>query len=115
MEISSLAPTQAKVVLKGRLDTAGVDRLETKFVAALVPRGLNAIVDLSQVDFVASMGLRMLISVARSLSRRNARFVLFAPQEGVREVFESVSLGDLISIRDTETDALAMLQAQQPT
>jgi anti-sigma B factor antagonist len=111
MEINALAPTQAKVVLKGRLDTAGVDRIETKLVAGLVPRGLSAIVDLSQVDFVASMGLRVLISVARSLSRKNARLVLFAPQEGVREVFESVSLSDLIPIRDTEADALAALQA----
>ncbi len=111
IEISALAPTQAKVVLKGRLDTAGVDRIETKFSAALVPRGLNAIVDLSAVDFVASMGLRMLISVARALSRKGAQLVLFAPQEGVREVFESVSLGDLIPIRETEPDALAALQA----
>ena len=111
MEISPLGADQAKVVLKGRLDTAGVDRIETKFVAALVPRGLSAIVDLSQVDFVASMGLRVLISLARSLSRKNARLVLFAPQEGVREVFDSVSLGDIISIRDTEADALAALQA----
>ena len=111
MEISALAPTQAKVVLKGRLDTAGVDRMETKFVAALVPRGVSAIVDLSQVDFIASMGLRVLISVARSLSRKNARLVLFAPQEGVQEVFDSVSLGDIVAIRDTESDALAALQA----
>ena len=111
MEITALTPSQAKVVLTGRLDTAGVDRIETKFVAALVPRGLHAIVDLSKVDFVASMGLRMLISVARSLTRKNARLVLFAPQEGVREVFESVSLGDLISIHDTEADALAALPA----
>lgn len=110
MEISSLAPNQARVALKGRLDTAGVDRIEIKFSAALVPRGLSAIVDLSEVDFVASMGLRMLISVARALSRKDARLVLFAPQEGVKEVFESVSLGDIIPIRDTEADALTALQ-----
>lgn len=110
IEITSLAHTQAKVVLKGRLDVAGVDRIETQFVAALVPRGLSAIVDLSHVDFVASMGLRMLISLARALSRKDARLVLFAPQEGVREVFESVSLGDLMPIHDTEREALAALQ-----
>lgn len=79
-------------------------------MAALVPRGLSAIVDLSHVDFVASMGLRVLISLARALSRKDARLVLFAPQEGVREVFESVSLGDLIPIYDTEGEALAALQ-----
>src|SRR5690242_12706566 len=101
MEVTPLAATQVKVVLAGRLDTPAVDRLETKFVAALVPRGLSAIVDLAQVDFVTSMGLRMFISVSRALGRKNARLVLFAPQDMVRDVFETVSLGDLITICET--------------
>jgi anti-anti-sigma factor len=57
------------------------------------------------------MGVRMLISIARAVARKNVRLVLFAPQEGVREVFDSVSLGDIIPIRDTEADAVAALQA----
>ena len=52
-----------KVVLVGRLDTAGVDLVETKFGAAIVPNGKNTIVDLTQVTFLASMGIRMVISV----------------------------------------------------
>ena len=109
MEITSLSPTRAKVVLKGRLDTAGADRIETKFVAALVPRGLSAIIDMSQVDFLTSMGLRVLISVARSLHRKEARLVLFAPQENIREVFETVSLSNIIRICESEADAIAAL------
>ena len=37
-----------KIVLAGRLDTAGVDQVETKFGAAIVPAGKNTIVDLSR-------------------------------------------------------------------
>ena len=36
-----------KVVLMGRLDTKGVDLVETRFGAAIVPNGKNTIVDLT--------------------------------------------------------------------
>ena len=111
MEITEIAENQIKITLKGRLDTAGVDRIEKRFIAAVVPRGRNAIVDLSQIDFVASMGIRMFISAARALNAKNAQLVLFAPQAIVREVFELASLGDIISICDDEASALIELTA----
>jgi anti-anti-sigma factor len=111
MEISEIGDNRVKVTLKGRLDTPGVDRIEGRFVAHLVPRRRHAIVDLSQVEFITSLGLRMFISTARTLSRDRAQLVLFAPQEPVREVFDSVSLGDLIPICADETEALSRLPA----
>jgi anti-anti-sigma factor len=111
MKISELDGNNLKVTLKGRLDTPGVDRIETVFVAALVPKGRSAIVDLSHVDFVASLGMRMFLTTARGLRLQQARLVLFAPQEPVREVFDGVSLGDLITIVADESAALAALKA----
>lgn len=111
MNISALDGNSCKVTLRGRLDTPGVDRIETRFVASLVPAGHSAIVDLSGVDFVASMGIRMLLSAARSLHQKKARLVLLAPQPGVREVFDTVSLGDIIPICADEPAALAALAA----
>ena len=111
MNISELGDNRVKVTLKGRLDTPGVDRVETRLVASLVPAGRSAIVDLSNVEFIASMGIRLFLSTARSLHLKKARLVLFAPQAGVREVFDTVSLGDLIPICDDEPAALAALAA----
>ena len=111
IEVNELGGNDVKVTLRGRLDSPGVDRIETRFVAALVPRGRNAIVDLSQTEFVASMGVRMFISAARALNDRKARFVLFAPQELVREVFDTVSLGNIIVICENESEALSALKA----
>jgi anti-anti-sigma regulatory factor len=56
MNVTSLGDRVVKVTLAGRLDTTGVDRVETRFVASIVPRSSSAIVDLSQVDFIGSMG-----------------------------------------------------------
>jgi anti-sigma B factor antagonist/stage II sporulation protein AA (anti-sigma F factor antagonist) len=111
MEISPLGNDQVKVTLKGRLDTPGVDRVETRFVAAVVPGGRHALVDLSHVEFIGSLGVRMFIAVARSLKLKNARLVLLSPQEQVREVFDHVSLSDIIPVCADETEALSALRA----
>src|SRR5215510_6508698 len=107
MDINSLGERLVRVTLTGRLDTQGVDRLETRFIAALVPGANNAIVDLSQVDFVSSMGIRMLVSAARSLKARQASLAVFGAPERVTQVFEAVSLSKLLSICASEEEALA--------
>jgi anti-sigma B factor antagonist len=112
MEVSELGNgTQVKVALSGRLDSPGVDRMEARFVGAIVPGGKPAVVDLSQVEFIASLGVRMLISAARALAKRGGRLVLFGATEPVREVFDNISLGEIIPIRDNEADAIAALNA----
>lgn len=99
----------AKIALVGRLDTPGVDRIETRLTASVVPAARNTAVDLSGVTFVSSMGLRMLISTARSLSMKKAKMVLFAPQPLVKESLDHASLGDIIPIVADEAQALVLL------
>ena len=107
INVSSLGDRLVKVTLVGRLDASGVDRIETRFVAHLVPAANSAIVDLSQVDFIASMGLRMLVAASQSLRTREAKLVLFGVQPPVRQVFEAVALHKIIPIVSEEADALA--------
>ena len=96
----------ARVKLRGRLDTPGVDRVEAKFTAAVVPEGRNTVVDLSEVSFIASMGLRMFIGLAKALRRSNAKLVLFAPQSQVNEVFNTVVLREIMPIVVDEAEAM---------
>ena len=98
-----------KIVLMGRLDTAGVDRVETKFGAAIVPAGKNTVVDLSQVTFLASMGIRMLIATNRSLSRKGGKFALYGATPAVREVIDTVALTELIPLADSEVEAIGIV------
>ncbi len=107
MDISPIRERLVKVTLAGRLDTPGVHRVETRFLASLVPDGNSAIVDLSQVNFVSSLGLRMIVSAARSLQKRQATLVVYGAQDQVTEIFDIVSLGQILSICSTEAEALA--------
>src|SRR6201985_3132862 len=92
-----------KVALTGRLDTAGVDVIETRFGAVIVPAGKATVVDLSEVTFLASMGIRMLITTTRSLSRKGAKLVMYGAAPGVQEVIETTALTDIIPLAASES------------
>jgi len=98
-----------RVVLVGRLDTAGVDVVETRFGAAIVPNGKDTIVDLSGVTFLASMGIRMLISTTRALSRKGGRLVMFGAGSGVWDVIETSALTEIIPHAGSENEALQLV------
>jgi anti-sigma B factor antagonist len=111
MEIAEVADGILNVVLAGRLDTAGVGSIETRLTASIVPRGARAMVDLSQVEFAASLAMRMFITIARAVGRKNGKLVLYAPQPLVRQVFETASLHDIVPICADEAAARAAARA----
>jgi anti-anti-sigma factor len=113
MTVNSLGEHLVKITLVGRLDTMGVGAVETRFIANLAPNGNNAVVDLSGVDFVTSLGIRMLITAARALRARQAKLALFGTQDRVREIFDSVALQQVIAICPTEADALAAVASAE--
>lgn len=110
LQVTDLDADIARIALEGRLDASAVDRIETQFVAAVARSGRNALVDLSGVTFIASMGLRMLISTGRALRQKNARMVLVAPQALVKEVLDQAALGDIIPVVDEQSRAVELLR-----
>jgi anti-sigma B factor antagonist len=99
------------IALSGRLDTAGVSRIETRLTAQIVPRGARAIIDLSQVDFVGSLAIRMFITIARAAARNGGKLALYGAQPPVAQVFETTSLNDIVPVRADAASAAAMVHS----
>jgi anti-sigma B factor antagonist len=99
MQIGDAGQGIVNVALIGRLDTPGVSHLETRLTAHVVPRGVRAIVDLSQVEFVGSLGIRMFITIARAAARNGGKVVLYGAQPSVAQVFETTSLNEIVPVR----------------
>jgi len=97
--------------LNGRLDTVGVDQVETRFNAAVTAGDRDAIVDLSGVSFVSSMGVRLLISAARTQRARNRRIVLYGATPLVASTLATVALDQIVPIVGDEAAALRALAA----
>lgn len=111
IDISELDGNVTCIRLNGRLDSPGVDRVEIRFMAALAALGRPAIVDLSQVGFLASMGIRMLISGARALRLKGGKVVLFGASEMVQSVLDHVALDQIIPMAATQDEALAKVRS----
>ena len=95
------------VSLIGRLDTPGVDEIEIPLTAHLAPRAARAMIDLSQVTFIGSGGIRMFITIARALGRRGGKLVLYSAQPLVAQVFDTTSLNTIVPVCADATAAAA--------
>jgi anti-sigma B factor antagonist len=111
MQVGEPVEGVMNIALIGRLDTPGVDRIETQLTAHVVPRGARAMIDLSQVTFIGSGGIRMFITIARALARKGGRLVLYGAQPLVAQVFTTTSLNDIVPIRPDATAAVAVVRA----
>lgn len=98
-----------KVVLAGRLDSAGVDIIETRFTAGIVPAGAHTVVDLTEVVFLASLGVRMFISTTRALAWKGGKLVMFGATPPVMETITTMGFEDIVPVVETESEALALL------
>lgn len=111
MEFSDCGDEVYKVALRGRLDTPGVDKIEARFDALVSPAGRAVMVDMSDVSFLASMGIRMLITAARAKQKTGGKLVLFGTQPLVREVFDHVALDQIIPIVVNEQQAKEVVRS----
>lgn len=110
-ELVELGPTANKIVLVGRLDSVTVGNVETPLTAAVAATGRNAVLDLTGLEFLSSLGIRLLLSAARVVTRRGGKVVLFGAQPMVREVLSAMALDEVLPLVDTEAQAVARLGA----
>ncbi len=97
------------VALQGRLDTVGVDHVESRFAAAVASADRDAAVDLGAVSFLSSMGVRMIIAAARAQRARGRMLVLFGAQPLVQSTLLMVALDQIIPILPDRAAAQARL------
>ena len=109
MQIKNQSGHITHLALRGRLDTAGVGQVELAFTAHTVPSAKPLLLDISEVTYIASLGLRMLLTVAKALASRGAKIVLLCPQPGVEDVLKLSGFDQLMPVHNDERAALVSL------
>jgi anti-anti-sigma factor len=99
-----------QVALVGRLDAVGVQEVGPRFQGATASRGKPTIIDLTQLEFIASLGLGMLLSCARTLHSRGARAVIVNPQPLVAKALETAHMDSVIPVVSSVQEAEAVLE-----
>jgi anti-sigma B factor antagonist len=110
LEVSEVGGNSC-IRLNGRLDAAGADQIGVRFTASTAATGQHVLVDLAEVPFIASMGIRLLISSARALNAKGAKMVLFGAPEMVQDLLEQAAVDQIIPLVATQSQALELLAA----
>ena len=100
-----------RVTLVGKLDIIGAEKIGLPLAAAAGSKS-NIVVDMSGVDFIASIGIRHLVMAAKVVSRNAARLLLLAPTPMVTEVLVVSGLQDLLPIVRSEEEAMATFSSR---
>jgi anti-anti-sigma factor len=95
--------------LRGRLDIMGVNTVETKFSGYCAGEKPKVLVDMSGVDFLASIGIRLLVTNAKSMLPRKGKMVLLNPTPDVMGVLEMTDIPAIIPVYSQLESAEAVL------
>lgn len=98
------------IYLKGRLDIVGTQAVDLKFTTLTSTKREPVMVDLSEVDFISSIGIRLLATNAKTLNGVGAKMVLIKPQKVVADVLRQSGIDQLIPIAESTFEAAALLR-----
>ena len=97
------------IKLAGRLDILGHGQIENRFATHCSGDGVRVLVDMSGVEFLASIGIRLLTINAKSLATRNGKMVILGPTEDVMNILEMTGIPSIIPIYSSMESAEAVL------
>lgn len=98
----------AVTAIGGRIDGTTAAEAETAILGRIT--GVPALVlDLQDVDYVSSAGLRVVLKAAKSARSSGARLVLAGLAPQVQEVFDISGFSSVLEIRGDSGEAIASL------
>jgi anti-sigma B factor antagonist len=97
LEVADLENGITKVTLSGRLDVEGALKIDGEF-NGIAEQKKKVLVDLSAVTFIASLGIRTLITGAKATANNGGKMVLLDPQPNVEKVLRTSRVDTIIPI-----------------
>lgn len=94
------------ICVTGRVDAETAPLLEKEVTAAFASPGSRCILDLAQVDYMSSAGLRVLVMGAKTSANVKGAFAVCSLQESVHRVLSIVGFLPLIEVHENQAKAI---------
>jgi len=108
LEIAISDMSQVRLLqVSGRVDSISADELHNVLESAIQTGATKLVVDLQDVAYMSSAGLRELVSALKQLHKRTGDLRLASPSERVMEVLELAGLDTIFKIFPTSTEAIS--------
>jgi anti-anti-sigma factor len=112
MDIREEARGEVKILaLGGRLDAVSAPIVEDRLMALLNEGQTRLVLDFSDLSYISSVGLRVLVLLARGLQKNKGKLALAGLSKHIYEVFKISGFTTIFSILPTCDEAVKYVQA----
>jgi anti-anti-sigma factor len=94
------------VAIAGSLDSTTSPEAQ-KSIDAVLASARKVAMDFSNLDYISSAGLRVLLGAAKKLRSSGGTLRMFGLNQSVREVFEISGFSTILSVYPSEAEALS--------
>jgi anti-sigma B factor antagonist len=94
--------------LAGNIDSRTAPLIQDQLIALAEP-GSKVVLEMSQVVYMSSAGLRVLLMLFRQLDSNGGRIILAGLREEIRDIMAITGFLELFSVSDTLDEAVAAL------
>ena len=89
-DVSKDGDDKCRISLSGRLDTSTAPELEEKLMGIDLSENSLQVIDLAELDYISSAGIRVLFKAKKRASDGGARLLFVNPKPSVKKVFDIV-------------------------
>ncbi|MFV0340246.1 MAG: STAS domain-containing protein [Parachlamydiaceae bacterium] len=90
----------------GRLDAISTPDAEKKVLEMIDKGSSNLLFDFSNIDYISSAGMRMLLAITKKIKTQPGRLALFGVTTNVMDVFKMSGFDHVLDLHETEEEAL---------
>jgi anti-anti-sigma factor len=97
-------------IMVPRFDASNANDIEM-VLQGLIAKGVKKLIcDFSQTEYIASAGLRVLLSAAKSLQKSGGQIFIVSMKPFVQEVFEISGFNQIFKVYASQNEALQSLK-----
>ncbi len=112
MKIENIKNDEIETVsISGRLDATTASEAEQTTIPIINDGGAKVIINLQNLEYISSAGLRILLLVAKNISAKNGKLCICSLTGNVKSVFEISGFLSVFAIENSEEDAITYLNS----
>ncbi len=109
MQISTRTSNDVQIVaIAGSLDSTTSPEAK-KAIDAVLAGARKVVLDFTELDYISSAGLRVLLGAAKQLRVAGGALRIFGLNQSVREVFEISGFSAILTVYPSESEALGAM------
>ena len=85
-----------RFIIKGRMNAVSAPELERKIENAINEGTKNIVLNMFEVEFLSSAGIRVILKIHKQMSQQGGKFNIEHPSDNVRNVLGMTALDEML-------------------